>query len=189
VSRAGYETLATDASSNRSFITYCNWCQRQAAYKWVFKWDADFLMTPALATYINTETALWSQRHVRIRLGAKNQTNTEMGDFLCSSIQSYTKHVFWEVPYHIVAQTIELEAPLVVTHASDLTAIKSYWSEPPWYLAEDTEEARLVRDRIRQLTEEFGPEIKGLARSCNPGCSPFYSAIVSKHPSYVNLKS
>jgi hypothetical protein len=189
VSRAGYETLATDATSSRSFITYCNWCQSQAAYKWVFKWDADFLMTAALATYINTETALWSQRHVRIRLGAQNSTHTEKGDYLCSSIQAYNKHVFWEVPYHIVAKTIELEAPLVITHASDLGAIKSYWSETPWYLTEDTEEAAAVKQRLDRLIAEFGAPPQGLARSCNPDCGPFYSAIVSKNPSYVNLSS
>ena len=85
VSRAGYETLATDNTSAHSFIAYCNWCQKQAAYKWVFKWDADFLMTPELATYINTEP-LWSRSGIRIRFGAKNATHTEIGDYLCSSI-------------------------------------------------------------------------------------------------------
>jgi len=187
VSRAGYETLATDAVSDRSFITYCNWCQQQAGYKWIFKWDADFLMTPELSAYINTETSLWSQSHVRIQFGAQNSTHTEMGDYLCSSIVQYNKHVFWEVPYHIVAKTIKLEAPILVKHVSDLSEIKSYWSEPPWYTTETTEEAAQVRDRMDRLLAEFGPAPNGLARSCNPECRSFYAAITSKPLSYVNL--
>ena len=44
VSRAGYETLATDASSDHSFVRYSNWCREQARHPWMFRWDADFVI-------------------------------------------------------------------------------------------------------------------------------------------------
>ena len=120
-------------------------------------------------------------------MGAKNATHTEMGDYLCSSIVHYTKHVFWEVPYHMVRRTITLEPPIFIEHASNLTEMKSYWTEDPWYVTECSEEAAIVKRRIEQLTAEFGPAPPGLARSCNPECRPFYSAVVARKPPYVNI--
>ena len=43
LSRAGYETLATDSTSAHSIVKYTNYCFSTGKYSWKFKWDADFL--------------------------------------------------------------------------------------------------------------------------------------------------
>lgn len=53
VSKAGYETLATDADSDHSFVKYSNWCFNLKKYPWVFKWDADFLSSEGLIKFLN----------------------------------------------------------------------------------------------------------------------------------------
>ena len=73
VSRAGYETLVTDAKSDHSFVQYSNWCAEQAQYPWMFRWDADFVMTRPLLDYINLQE--WTPKNMRIGLTSKNKTH------------------------------------------------------------------------------------------------------------------
>jgi glycosyltransferase involved in cell wall biosynthesis len=189
-SRAGYETLATDKDSPHSFVRYSTRCISKAKYLWKCKWDADFQMTPNLLTYINTNKDLWKIHSQIVRLGAKNSTTVEMGDYFTSCELRYEKHMFWEVPYfqyHPTLYKIHVLTDIFIEHCSELKDVKPYWLRVPWYETEDSEEARLVKSRMEQLVKDFGPEPIGLARSMNPDCDRLGGIIQRAKPSYVNF--
>lgn len=192
VSRAGYETLATDIDSDHSFIRYSNWCVQQAKYSWVFKWDADFVASAPLIEFINR--LLWEEKNMHISVVAKNSTSKNRENYLCGGPRTFTKYVFWENnQYSPGAEFWHFEDTMYIDHVSELSHLKSYWNERPWYETEDSEEARLVKSRISQLTADFGPEPPGMARASNPECDLIFKAIVNARnnagPDYVNMFS
>jgi glycosyltransferase involved in cell wall biosynthesis len=190
ISKAGYETLATDVDSPHSLMTYYNWCISKAKYLWKCKWDADFCMTPELLTYIHTNQELWKKQSKILRLGAKNSTTVEMGDYFTSCKLNYVKYMFWEVPYYQYYPDIykkHVLTDIFITHCSELKDVKPYWLRVPWYETEESEEARRVKSRMEQLVKDFGPEPVGLARSMNPECDHFGGMIQRAKPSYVNF--
>ena len=190
VSRAGYETLVTDKESDHSFVRYSNWCAEQTRYPWIFRWDADFVMMPALLGFINQQG--WTPQSLRIGLTAKNGTHENQEYYLYPSSARNKKHVFWEMgEFTGDVPGLHLEREFHVIHLSELSDLKSYWREPPWFETDDSPEALIVRDRYRKLVDEFGPEPPGMARASNPACDALFMAIVSARnysgPEYVNF--
>ena len=190
VSRAGYETLVTDAKSDHSFIQYSNWCAEQSQYPWMFRWDADFVMTRPLLDYINLQE--WTPKNMRIGLTAKNKTHENQEYYLHQSSVRNTKHIFWEAagfPGDVTC--LRLENKFHVIHLSELSDIKPYWKEPPWFDTDESPEAREVKERYRKLVDEFGHEPPGMARASNPECTNMFSKITHANncagPSYVNF--
>jgi len=188
LSRAGYETLATDAASPHSLMSHLNGCYAKATKRWKCKWDADFTLTPELLDYINKGD--WSKHSKVLRLGAKNSTSIEQNDYFSSCDVTYKKYIFWEVPYfmfypgHYEKKNL---ADIFITHNSELSECKSYWKAEPWYRTEDSDEARLVASRMDRLIAEFGAEPVGLARSMNPDCDRRGYVIKAANPKYVNF--
>jgi glycosyltransferase involved in cell wall biosynthesis len=188
ISRAGYETLATDKDSSHSFITYCNWCFAKAKYLWKCKWDADFTLTPELLNYINTND--WSNHSQIIVLGAKNSSAIENNSYFTSCDVKFVKHIFWEVPYfkyYPDKYKKRILTDIFINHNSELSSLKTYWKSEPWYRKEDSDEARIVRERMDRLTNDFGTEPVGLARSMNPVCNKEETRILNSKPTYVNF--
>jgi glycosyltransferase involved in cell wall biosynthesis len=204
VSRAGYETLATDADSPHSLMTYYNWAVSLGQLPWTFKWDADFCASASLIKYLcstldfvkltTTRTTSNFQKK-QIGITAKNSTSNNREYYLVNTIKDcvlppYKKHIFWEV--HAADEAINydkitLPADIYIDHVSELTELKSYWQNEPWFLTEDSDEARKVMMRMNQLKADFGPEIKGLARASNPECNTKFKEILLAKPTYVNF--
>jgi glycosyltransferase involved in cell wall biosynthesis len=192
ISRAGYETLATGQDSKHSLMTYYNWCLNKARFLWKCKWDADFIMTPELLNYINNNTELWKKHSKSIKVKAINSTSAETYDYFSSCLVGYSKYHMWEIPYYnyyVDQHEVIVLNDIYITHCSELTNLKSYWRAEPWYKTENSEEAKIVQERINCLVRDFGPEPPGLARSCNPACNPLQSRIIQANPSYINFTS
>jgi glycosyltransferase involved in cell wall biosynthesis len=186
ISRAGYETAVTDATSEHSFVTYSNWCMSKARYPWIFRWDADFVMTRPLLEYINIQE--WTARPVRISLVARNGTHENREYYIHPSTIRTTKHVFWEntgFPEEMFAY--HLPPSHHILHLSELDDIKPYWKESPWFETDDSPEAIQVKERYTKLVAEFGPEPCGMARASNPECNDIFYRITTANPEYVNL--
>ena len=81
----------------------------------------------------------------------------------------------------------DLDRSIYIEHFSELSEIKSYWNELPWYETDTSDEARIVKERIASLTAEFGKEPTGMARSMNPACDIIMKKIEAKKPTYVNI--
>jgi len=164
ISRAGYELLATDAESQHSFVNYSNWCLSKCTMPWVFKWDGDFISTPELISYLNA--GIWTPRVERHYFAACNSTSANKEPYLHGGLTKYTKFVFWEVP-NTSSTPVDIHTGVNFTHDSELSSVKNYWYNEPWYNKEDSDEARKVRDRIKVLSDLFGPEPPGFARGSN----------------------
>jgi glycosyltransferase involved in cell wall biosynthesis len=188
ISRAGYQTLATDYGSPHSIMTYYNWCRSKVTKPWIFKWDGDFIASPALVDYLNSRT--WApEAPTKIILHAKDATGKNYEPYLSMGLAGYGKYIFWEVPlYYPDTTSTMLESSIYIEHVSMLETIKSYWTTGvPWYETEDSEEAATVRDRVSRLTAEFGPEPQGMARAANPECDSPFLRIKAANPPYVNF--
>jgi glycosyltransferase involved in cell wall biosynthesis len=182
ISRAGYETLATPAHSSHSLPTYYNWCLEKTRNPWLFKWDGDFIASPGLILYLNDRT--WAKANARIRINAVNSTSKNGEFYLTSGLYGYVKNLFWEVPTYPEEQEIReiSDDTVVIHHKSELSELKSYWLDQPWYETEESEEARLVSERMRRLRAEIGDAPKGMARASNAECDPIFRKLMrSEH--------
>jgi len=186
LSRPGYENLATDAESDHSFVKYSNYCLSKSTYAWTFRWDADFIASYQLIQLLNMSN--WKEENSLFKIYAINSTSKNCEAYLTSCLIGYSKYLFWEVSLYSVNHNIySLDEHHYITHNSELTDIKSYWKEAPWYETEDSDEARQVKQRIQYLTEEFGKEPEGMARASNPVCDEKNINIMNANPSYVNM--
>lgn len=177
VSRAGYEMLATDANSPHSLCTYYNWCLTKCKGPWVFKWDGDFVATTELLDYLNIRT--WSPRSERHFFNACNSTTHNSEPYLQCSLKEYKKYMLWEVP-SLHAPCSDFKTGIQITHDSELSTVKSYWYDDPWFNKEDTDEAQIVRGRMKILTDVYGPEPAGFARASNDS-DLMYSVCTTLH--------
>jgi hypothetical protein len=164
VSRAGYEMLATDAISPHSLCTYYNWCLAKCKGPWIFKWDGDFIATPELIEYLNAGS--WTPRSERHYFLACNSTTSNGEPYLQCGLHSYTKYMLWEVP-HMKEAWMDFNTGIRLIHDSELSVIKKYWFDEPWYNKENSEEAQQVKERMKILVDTYGPEPSGFARASN----------------------
>lgn len=186
ISRAGYETLATDVDSDHSFITFSNFCRSKCSMPWIFKWDADFIASDGLITFLNSRE--WKSDGTTLYMNAVNSTHKNCEAYLSCCLDKYTKHIFWEVPsYTMPNKKLLLEESIFIKHTSELKDLKQYWTEQPWYLTDVSEEAKLVKRRMELLELNYGIQPEGLARASNPVCDKFFTLITSTKPSYVNF--
>jgi len=184
ISRAGYENLATDAESEHSIVKYYNLCFETGKYVWKFKWDADFIALEELIVFLNSKEWAYEEAYYIIDYTMKNRNAGEK--YLFCPYIGYTKYILWELNKNNPnAKRYVLEKPLI-HHKSELDELKSYWTEEPWYL-EDSDEARVVKQRVEQLTQDFGKEPIGMARALNPECDSIYTRIYKSKPPYVNF--
>lgn len=187
VARAGYENLATPVTAPNSMASLTNRCFARASYNWLFKWDADFVASPALLSYLQTELKLDERNPIRYKIPCHvgDQVNVENYLFNCldryfvgvimigtryvNPIFRYTKFVFWEVPNFCVgAQQVQLTATPIWT--LPYTVLKEYWKEPRC-LDADSE------SRYQQLVALFGPEPVGAARAQCPDLDRMYGEL------------
>lgn len=190
-SRTGYETLATDASSSHSLMTYYNWCLNKTTLPWVFKWDGDFMASDGLIRFLNGGD--WNKLEYggRYELEAKNSTGSNRELYLVCGILEYVKSLFWETPmvYGIPGDPVKNpdRDDAYILHVSEVVNVKQHWDRVPWYTIEDSEEARTVQARIRRLETEFGKEPHALVRCGNAEMNPFVVSITNANPDYVNI--
>lgn len=183
LSKAGYETLATPCLSPHSLPSYNNFCLQQTQMPFVFKWDADFLASPELLTYLNSRS--WVAANESIKIHAVNSTHRNNENYIFPRGTSYVKYLFWEVPrFPVGIKILQTDSSVVIFHQSELTSLKSYWLRQPWFLTTDSDEARTVAARVNLLNQKYGAEPVGMARASNPECDPLFLKI--KHsPEYA----
>lgn len=129
---------------------------------------------------------------MQLRPKTRHQTTNNLEYYLVNTIKNclkppYKKHIFWEVHGADEAIVSTLLPDIYIDHVSEMTELKSYWRNEPWFLTENSDEARKVVMRMNQLEADFGPELKGLARASNPACDEKFKEILLAKPSYVNF--
>lgn len=190
VARPGYETLVTEAASPHSLPTYYNWAHQQRRYLWTAKWDADFVATPALRTYLNTAD-VWHLPHQLIWLGATSSTHTEYHSYFTSCLSHYRKDIFYEAPVFRFdpSKHVRHMPPVHIQHLSSVSHLKDYWWDPPWFDQETSEEATIAKERYNRLIVEFGMPPVGMGRSGDSTTAiEFGNTIISAWPEYVSFE-
>jgi len=186
ISRAGYETLATDDNSQHSLIRYYNWCLDKTKYPWIFKWDADHLASLRLIEFLNEKS--WKQENIIYKIASKNEDGINIEPFLMGCLKSYKKYWFWEVPYFVGSniKKIDLNHNICIEHNSSLSLLKSYWKKKSWFENDNSDEACLIKNRIHRLINDFCPEPIGMARAKNIECENILREMIRKKPDYIN---
>lgn len=202
LSRPGYELLATDSDSVHSPVAFLNWGLEKATYKWIAKWDADFLMTPALAWKMNTKgrEGFWGEGERVVRLEARGLDGAvEAGDYLSSCVDHFRKDVFWETAaFRFRAGALQREVwdDVFIQHVSHVARLKPYWFETGWYGGgggggEDggSDEAAVVRGRLLALERDFGMLPLGTGRSgATQEAVAVAQRILAARPAYVEVQ-
>jgi len=170
ISRAGYETLVTDASSEHSIPHYYTWCFSHASHLWKFKWDADFVSSPELIEYLNSNT--WTESPpTRVYFTAKNNEMANGEGYLFTGDTGFNKYYFWEtVAGHFDIRHTDIN----INHVSKLSNIKKYWTDNHWFSDYDSDEARTIMKRYNTLCDICGPEPSGAARASNLECDDIF---------------
>lgn len=180
ISRAGYELLVTDRDSNHSMTEYTRWCLSKATFPWLFRWDADLLMTDPLRELLNTNSWTKPEQHSRYYLEARNSDSNSGEHHLFSVPYSVGKFIFWET-VNSVGDAVDLDTKGAhMMHLSNLKVKKSYWLEEPWFMNDSSEEAGIIRNRFEFLNNICGPEAPGSARRANPENDQYYFRVRDK---------
>ena len=170
-SRAGLETWITPAEHPQSFVRFSNFCFGLATARWKFKWDADFVATPAFLDFMNSRRfdvdgpTVWSLHY-------KNPDDSVGCEpYLSNCLTQYRKYNFWEVPQWVSgAKQIKNDKHEAWEHRSPLVNIKPYWMDEPWFFGNDN----ALTAAYKAAVEQVGPEPIGAARANNPACDVFY---------------
>lgn len=172
VSRAGIETFVTDERSPHSFVTYSNACLENVRDKWMFKWDADFIMTASVAKAISEELSKdMSARCINICSVFRDGSQAATEAFMSNCTLEYKKNCFWEVPFFPHECTfVTWPQDCFFIHNDERTSpAKDYWAETAWYFHSDCEEAAILRKRHTTVMNDFikKPIDQDIARACN----------------------
>jgi glycosyltransferase involved in cell wall biosynthesis len=186
VSKAGYENLATDARSPHSLVSHFNTLWGARRYEWAFKWDADFLMTPEIAAWVNDRT--WESDGTPFWVwfdacDMDGQVNSE--PYLTSGPLWFDKNWFWEDRYTTEGPRIQDHSGMAIPHLSTVGTMKPYWAEPPWFIDADTPEAASIRAAHDTVVRLCGPEPVGMARASNQAAIPTLNRIYAQHDALV----
>jgi len=179
VSRAGYETLVTPASSKHSIVQYLKYAYSLAQYNWIFKWDADFVATGPLLNFLEYDLILDEETPVRFRLGCELGTDALNAEFyLFNCLVDVQKYMFWEVPVFADGAINHDFSQLRIKSVSYKT-LKEYWEARPWFKAHpSTVEELVLAVNYDYIVSLVGEEPLGLARASNPECDGKLSALL-----------
>jgi glycosyltransferase involved in cell wall biosynthesis len=183
ISRAGYETLVTDATSFHSMVYHSKWCHsRTDTYAWKFRWDSDFIATPSLIEYLNGTWWGKPSRPMRIYVLTNVSENHAFGEYyLSSGPLVFKKHLFWEqVDIDEPHDGIGSPPNVYIDHASKLENKKAYWDEPSWFLNDTGEEGSTVLRRYQALVALCGTEPSGHAGCGNPNSGDVEGRVYEK---------
>jgi hypothetical protein len=165
LSRAGYETLATPASSPESLVHFYTWCFSKAIYRWTFKWDADFIASKELLEFLTKGLVLDEIKPITYVIPCKmTDTIINREKYLHNCLVGFTKHVFWEVPSF--TEGVETRAITPLIHTIPPSILKPYWLEPPWF----TGTGSPVEENYKKIIYYCGTEPFGSARASSALC-------------------
>jgi len=184
ISRAGYETMATDATSVHSIVYYCNWCVSHAKFAWKFKWDSDFIGNNSLVEYLNSRSWL-ATTPTKIYFNAKSPDSDNCEGYLFTGNFVFGKYYFWE--FHDMKENwLRIDSNITIEHASKLSNRKLYWNNEPWFMT-DGDEAQVVRSRYEILNMFCGKEPVGQARASDPASKDVFWNVINNE-SFLNEK-
>lgn len=176
LSKAGYETLATPANYNESLASFYSQCFSFGQYNWLFKWDADFVASPELLKFLNSELVLDREQPFRYLIPCEmSEGVVNKETYLFNCLVGYKKYIFWEIPAFFCGSEVkDIDAKIfTIPH----TILKEYWKEPAWFIGKDP----FIEDRYKKIVELCGPEPVGASRAQCKDCEgPYFNVLQKK---------
>ena len=177
LSKAGYETLATPAVYAASLPSFYSKCFSLGQYNWLFKWDADFVASPELIQFFNTELVLDQKDPLRYLIPCQmSEGVVNKETYLFNCLIGYKKYIFWETPtFSGGSETREISAKIfTIPH----TILKEYWKEPAWFMGGKN---TFLEERYKKIVELCGPEPVGASRAQCKDCEgPYFNVLQMK---------
>lgn len=177
LSKAGYETLATPVNYNESLPSFYLKCFSLGQYNWLFKWDADFVASPELISFLNSELVLDEVKPIRYLIPCQmSEDVVNKETYLFNCLVGYKKYIFWETPAFLSGSTtLEISAKIfTIPH----TILKEYWKEPTWFMGGKN---TFLEERYRKIVEFCGPEPIGASRAQCKDCEgPYFNVLEKK---------
>lgn len=159
MSLPGYQTLATPADHPNSIMTYYNRCLSKCSKHWLFKWDADFFMTPSLIEFLNSLPDRVDDHVVYILRCVLGEMHSDEA-YLSNSIIEYAKHIYWETPMFVKGSSFEVRTDVTIK-SIDSEPIKDYWRSDPWFVGVDES----IENKYNLISELLGEEKLAMARA------------------------
>ncbi len=148
IAKPGLENYHTPVDSIHSFVYFTQFCMMQCRREWIFRWDADFEMTPQLGQWLQS---FWDDHQLKQEYGAKifeyvmipasdqdGIVNSEMYLFHTDPKPFFYRRHIWEQvgfikpgnpPYVFAASPNQG----LILHQSTLKVIKSSYLEEAWW--------------------------------------------------------
>ncbi len=148
IAKPGLENYYTPLDSVHSFVYFTQFCLMQCDHEWIFRWDADFEMTPKLGQWMKSfwddhlNKQKWNAKTFDyVMLPATDQDgiiNSEMYMFHTNTDPYFYRRSIWEqvgflkinhppFMYHPASEQA------LILHQSTLKVIKSSYLEEPWW--------------------------------------------------------
>lgn len=170
--KTGLENVCTPVTSVHSTIWLLNWILMKGEFEYTFRWDADFIMTGALADEL--EDFLKGDNHlanISAIFSDTGKANTEPYLWSNSMIPRYARYSLWHITRFgdNVHSTTTLQGKII--HDSPLKEIKSYWNTRPWWELDSEEHKELknsAKEKYENLKKVIGDDCTTSGRASCP---------------------
>lgn len=155
--KTGLENQCTPVTSVHSTIWLLNWILMKGNYEYTFRWDADFIMTSALAKDI--EKAIDDKKqimNISATFSDTGKANTEPYLWSNKLLPRYIRYSLWHLTrFAKKSSNIEtLDGKII--HDSPLKNKKDYWETKPWWDQKEHETAEKSKEKYEQLLKQIG---------------------------------
>lgn len=194
VCKAGLETYVTPCNSAHSLPWFYEWCKQQCvSYSHIFKWDADFRMTPKLAARLLTEFCNDEKepldRYVIATVYESGSLGWESYIIAARTGYTYYRYFLWECWFTRSERGwTKLAEDELIEHDSVLAVKKSYLTLPPWWENEDVESE--VAEKAKKEYEKWMakmPETQLFCRAGDPACDKLAAILPRTTANVVGL--
>ncbi len=158
--KTGIENVCTPVDSVHSTIWLLNWAMMRGQYSYTFRWDADFIMTSALAEEIGdiVTNRTFDAVNIEALFSDSGKANTEPYLWANDLIPRYLRYSLWHLTRFAKTSTPKVgTAKNKIVHDSPLSSKKSYWEAGPWWEKEEENELiKSIKDKYSLIKEKIG---------------------------------
>lgn len=187
IAKPGIENYFTPLESIHSFVYFTQFCMMQCDHEWIFRWDADFEMTPHLAGFLKT---FWDDHMLKKQYNHRTFNFAMIPAIDQDGIVNSEIYLFntYNVPFYLrkqIWEQVEFANPssdrycfeatkeqALILHRSTLNITKSSYFELPWWITKLQHSKQFPADYV-QLMELIELKCNNLIKRLTPGSQTY----------------
>lgn len=172
--KTGLENQCTPVTSIHSTIWFLNWMLFKGNNQYTFRWDADFIMTSALARELEEKVIkqeIANIYNIIAKFSDSDKTNTEPYLWSNSLNPRYCRFSLWHLAKFAKANRKVETLESSIIHDSSLSQYKSYWDTEPWWETEDRQETKKMVEDCRIQYQAFLDDLGNCSVRGRASCS------------------